>query len=172
MAGPYYRMPSGKLPMIDGKPVFITEAEFLDCCCQIPSCPEFPEDEILLDSYYRKLTQWTNSTCTNVQTINELRLVSPAILTLYPFPLAPCNWSGSAEIEFKTDEGDWTEGTRFIQAQFVESQSQWQVAVVALARSTAFKNTGTSPLGSYSDLEECYQFNFNWFTREVSATVS
>ena len=35
MPGPYYRMPSGKLPMIDGKPVFITEAQFLGCCCNM-----------------------------------------------------------------------------------------------------------------------------------------
>ncbi len=35
VAGPYYIMPNGKLPMIDGKPVFITEAQFLGCCCSM-----------------------------------------------------------------------------------------------------------------------------------------
>lgn len=34
MSEKYYIMPSGKFPMQDGKPVLITEANYLDCCCK------------------------------------------------------------------------------------------------------------------------------------------
>ena len=154
MPGPYYRMPSGKLPMIDGKPVFITEAQFLGCCCDECTCPcqpwppaEFPCGGLLENYIVDFYLEFTEDPFDSVAEYRGTVMVSAFSLTS-----GSCAWralGATTEIRFYGSEGwgEWEERNRDVTLQFLPGDCVYDLSISGVGDGR--KQPGGGPTGNY-----------------------
>ncbi len=181
-----YLMPSGLVASVDlgdGRRSLVSRAKFEECCCPDPPiCGPNQPDEILLESANASRTLYTNSSCDTVSSVQQVRLKEPVILTFAGTIKVPCLWEKQNVVyEVRTDSGSgfgsWVEQTEYTSVRLAKGlfdpEVLWRFGAGAdggLGLSPT-KNTGSSPIGTYTLTKNCEILLSNTYGDRVQTVV-
>jgi hypothetical protein len=135
----FYLMPSGKMPMQNGKPVLITQEQFEDCCCSAPcSCPAGLADTYIV------LAGAVNQKIPNILFPNGIYVYTLADATVTREG-STCMWVGTVDMNI---DGEVYNRPLYVYLDTVGCG--WVLVLAGLVG--GFKEFGTSPAGAYTDL--------------------
>ena len=145
MEGPYYLMPSGKLPMQDGKLVLITQAEFEDCCCEEPDAPTVcPCDPWPPESWPCGGLLETYAVSGTVEVLSgDDAGIWDVAGTVVASPENTCQWNDLTATQTRqSDSKVYEVGLRL--------ELGWTLSVIGGVGGNGNKPTGLTPVGSYT----------------------